>query len=42
VIALEREDMPVLVFGLEAVIGGHPAQEILDAAGAGVGDSGPV
>ena len=41
-LALEREDMPVLVLGLEAVVGGHPAQEILDAAGAGVGDSGTV
>ena len=41
-LALEREDMPMLVFRLEAVVGGHPAQQVLDAAGAGVGDSGTV
>jgi len=29
--------MPVLVFGLEAVVIGHPAQQVLDSADAGVG-----
>src|SRR5260370_13530298 len=41
-IALERENMPVLVFGLEAVVSGHPQQQVLDPARAGVGDSGTV
>src|SRR5260370_18991448 len=41
-IALERENMPVLVFGLEAVVSGHPPQQVLDPARAGVGDSGTV
>ena len=41
-LALEREDMPMLVLRLEAVVVGHPPQQVLDAAGAGVGDSGTV
>src|SRR6266481_2667545 len=41
-LALEREDMSVLVLRLQPVIRGHPAQQILDATGAGVGDSGTV
>ena len=32
----------MLVFRLEAVVRRHPAQQILDSAGAGVGDSGTV
>src|SRR5271156_5034966 len=34
--------MAVLFFGLEAVVGRHPPQHVLDAAGAGVADSGGV
>ncbi len=41
-IALERENMPVLVFGLEAVVSGHPPQQVFDPARAGVGDCGTV
>jgi hypothetical protein len=32
----------MLVLGLEPVVSRHPLQQILDAAGAGVGDSGTV
>src|SRR5208282_4890331 len=41
-LTLQREDVAVLVFGLEAIVGRHPPQQVLDAAGAGVGDSGRI
>jgi hypothetical protein len=41
-LALESQDVAVLVFGLEAIVGHHPAQQVLDPAGTGVRDCGRV